>query len=299
MSEQRIEGVVPILLAPFHDDGRLDLMSMERQIEFNIRAGVHGLGLAIGSEMFKFNEAERATLIETTASAIGGRIPLIVNVSAAGTDLAVHYATLAERQGANALMAYPPTFLPAGPEEIIDYYSRLSAAVDIPIILQDVVQAPISPALALRIADTCGNVQYIKVESVPVTAKVAAMAAAVDSRLTIFGGAGGGYFIEEMRRGARGTMPFPTQPAEFVKVWNLFQAGDVDGARKLFDSSIMAVNRLALQQADVFYHLHKQIFVRLGIFSSAHVRSPTMVLDEVIRREIEEIVDGVVRDREH
>ena len=39
--------------------------------------------------------------------------------------------------------------------------------------------------------------------------------------LTIFGGAGGSYFIEEMRRGAKGTMPFCSQPKEFVEVWNL------------------------------------------------------------------------------
>lgn len=298
MTAGRIEGVVPILLSPFFDDGRFDAESMERQVEFNLAAGVHGLGLAIGSEMFKFNEAERAEVIGATAKAIGKRAPLVVNVSAAGSDLAVHYAKLAEAQGADVLMIYPPTFLPAGVEEIVDYYSRISRAVGIPIVLQDVLQAPISAATALRIADACPNVQYIKVESTPVTAKVAAMSAAAGDRLTIFGGAGGGYFIEEMRRGARGTMPFSTQPAEFLAVWNLFQSGDQDEARRVFDSRIMAVNRLALQEADVFYHLHKQLFVRMGVFKTAHVRSPTMVLDAVTRREIDQIIDGVLAARE-
>jgi 4-hydroxy-tetrahydrodipicolinate synthase len=294
MTSGSIEGVVPILLSPFFDDGRFDFASLERQVEFNIAAGVQGLGLAIGSEMFKFNEAERGELIAATAAAIGGRTPLVVNVSATGSDLAAHYARLAADQGADVLMVYPPTFLPAGVEEIVDYYRRIAAAVDIPIVLQDVVQAPISPALALRIADACPNVKYIKVESVPVTAKVAAMTAATEGRLTVFGGAGGGCFIEEMRRGARGTMPFSTQPKEFLQVWDLFQNGEPARARQLFDSRIMAVNRLALQEADVFYHLHKRLFVRMGIFTSAHVRSPTMTPDAVTRREIEEIIDAVL-----
>ncbi len=294
MTADRIEGVVPILLSPFLDDGRLDVESMERQVEFNLAAGVHGLGLAIGSEMFKFNEAERGEIISVTAAAINKRTPLIVNVSAAGSDLAAHYAKLAEQQGADVLMIYPPTFLPAGVEEIVDYYGRIARAVGIPIVLQDVVQAPISAAVALRIADACENVKYIKVESTPVTAKVAAMKAAAGDRLTVFGGAGGGYFIEEMRRGARGTMPFSTQPSEFLEVWSLFQAGDQARARQVFDSRIMAVNRLALQEADVFYHLHKRLFVRMGVFTTAHVRSPTMVLDEATRWEIEDIIDGIL-----
>ena len=272
MASDRIEGVVPILLAPFFEDGRLDVESMERQVEFNLAAGVHGLGLAIGSEMFKFNEAERAQLIAMTAAAV----------------------KLAESLGADVLMVYPPTFLPASVEEVVDYYRRIAGAVDIPIVLQDVVQAPISAAVALRIADACENVKYIKVESNPVTAKVAAMTAAAGDRLTVFGGAGGGYFIEEMRRGARGTMPFSTQPAEFLEVWNLFQSGDHARARQVFDSRIMAVNRLALQEADVFYHLHKRLFVRMGIFTTAYVRSPTMLLDKATRWEIEEIIDGIL-----
>ncbi|MBS0334116.1 MAG: dihydrodipicolinate synthase family protein [Proteobacteria bacterium] len=293
----RIEGVVPILLTPFFEDGRLDIESLERQIEFNIAAGVHGLGLAIGSEMFKFTEAERAQLIGATAAAIGKRVPLVVNASAPGSDLAAHYARLAQDQGADVLMVYPPTFLPAGVEEVVDYYRRIARAVDIPIVLQDVAQAPIPAAVALRIAEACPNVRYIKVESPPVTAKVAAMTAAAGDRLTVFGGAGGGYFIEEMRRGARGTMPFSTQPAEFLEVWNLFQSGEEARARQVFDARIMAVNRLALQEADVFYHLHKRLFVRMGVFTTAYVRSPTMVVDNVTRREIEGIVDDVLARR--
>jgi len=294
MTAGPIEGVVPILLSPFLEDGRFDVESMERQVEFNIAAGVHGLGLAIGSEMFKFNEAERAQLITVTAAAIAKRTPLVVNVSAPGSDLAAHYAKLAQAQGADVLMVYPPTFLPAGVEEVVDYYRRIAGAVDIPIVLQDVVQAPISAAVAMRIADACENVKYIKVESTPVTAKVAAMTAAAGDRLTVFGGAGGGYFIEEMRRGARGTMPFSTQPSEFLAVWDLFQSGERARARQVFDSRIMAVNRLALQEADAFYHLHKRLFVRMGIFKSSYVRSPTMVLDDATRWEIEEVIEGVL-----
>ena len=36
---------------------------------------------------------------------------------------------------------------------------------------------------------------------------------------------GGGYFIEELRRGAQGTMPFCSQPAAFVEVYPVPRRG--------------------------------------------------------------------------
>jgi 4-hydroxy-tetrahydrodipicolinate synthase len=294
MSSVAIRGVVPILVTPFHLDGSIDEESLSRLIAFNIAAGVHGLGVALGSEVFKLNEAERAQITRATVKAVGGRVPVIINSGAAGTDLAVFYSKAAEATGADALMVIPPSFMPVSAEEIFDYYRAIDAAVGIPIILQDVPQGPISPGLALRIADACKNVKYIKVETQPVTGKVQAMAEAVGGRLSIFGGAGGSYFIEELRRGAHGTMPFCSQPADFVAVWNAFQAGDEATARTRFDATIMAVNRLGNQGGDIFYAMHKQLLVRRGIFRTALVRGPTTPIDPITQREIDDLLATIV-----
>jgi len=290
MTHKVIEGVIPILVTPFFEDGRVDSESLGRLIEFNIGAGVHGLGVALGSEVFKFTEAERLEVIEAVVGHVKGRVPVIINTGGAGTDLAVHYSKMAAKAGADALMIMPPSFFPVGADEIFDYYSAIARAVDVPLILQDIPQAPISAALALRIAKACPNVRYIKVETPPVVAKVADMARQLGDALTIFGGAGGAYFIEELRRGARGTMPFCSQPAEFVGVWNLYMKGDEAGARALFDRSFTAVNRVSGQGGDIFYHLHKRLLKRMGVIRSAHVRSPTMVLDAITERELEAVI---------
>ncbi|MDB5538887.1 MAG: hypothetical protein JWQ89_614 [Devosia sp.] len=294
MSSPVIEGVVPILVTPFFEDGRIDEESLASLIDFNIAAGVHALGVALGSEVFKFTETERLQMIRCVVKSVNGRVPVIINTGATGTDLGVHYARMAADAGADALMVMPPTFFPVGADEILDYYKAVSKAVGIPLILQDIPQAPISPGLALKIADQCENVEYIKVETLPVTQKVADMAAAVKGRLTIFGGAGGAYFIEELRRGARGTMPFCSQPREFVDVWDLFNKGDIAGARKVFDASFVGINRVSGQGGDLFYHVHKQLLVRRGVIRSAFVRSPTVRIDPLTQREIDEMLAGIV-----
>ena len=294
MPPKPLQGVIPILVTPFDEGGRIDVDSLQSLIDFNIAAGVHGLGVALGSEIFKFNEVERDVVTRAVVDHVAGRVPVVINSGASGTDLAVQFSHSAEDAGADALMVIPPHFMPASAEEIADYYRQIDAAVNVPVILQDIPQAPIPPSLALRIANQCGNVSCIKVETLPITTKVADMAQAAGERLTIIGGAGGSYFIEEMRRGSRGTMPFCSQPAAFVETWNLFQAGDEKGARRIFDASIMAVNRLGAQGGDLFYHLHKQILVRLGVIRTAVVRSPTIALDPVSRREIDELVEELV-----
>jgi dihydrodipicolinate synthase/N-acetylneuraminate lyase len=294
MTKAAITGVVPILVTPFFLDGRVDEESLRSLIDFNIAAGVDGLGVALGSEVFKFTEAERLAVIRCVVGHVAGRVPVVINSGATGTDLGVHYSRMSAEAGADALMVMPPTFMPVGADEIADYYREVSRAVEIPIILQDIPQAPISPGLALRIAGECANVGYIKVETVPVTTKVADMAAAAGDRLTIFGGAGGAYFIEELRRGARGTMPFCSQPAEFVEVWKLFSAGDEVGAQRVFDTAFTRINRLGAQGGDVFYHLHKQLLVRRGVIRTAYVRSPTMTLDAITQREIDMLLESLV-----
>jgi dihydrodipicolinate synthase/N-acetylneuraminate lyase len=293
MPHRSLQGVVPILVTPFDEQGRIDIDSLERLIDFDIAAGVHGLGVALGSEIFKLTEAERDIVTRTVVRHVAGRVPVVINTGASGTHLAVEYSRAAEAAGADALMVLPPHFMPASAVEIAEYYRTIDAAVGIPIILQDIPQAPVPPGLALRLVDECRQVTAIKVETPPTTTRVAETSLAVGDRLTVLGGAGGSYFIEEMRRGAQGTMPFCSQPAAFVEVYSRFRAGDEAAAREVFDTTIMAVNRLAAQGGDLFYHVHKQLLVRLGVIRTAHVRSPTMAVDPITQREIDELIDRV------
>lgn len=285
-----MQGVFPILVTPFDKQGRIDEESLRRLIDFDINAGVHGLGVALGSEVFKLSEAERDQVIRTVVDQVRQRVPVVINTGAPGTDLAVFYSRRAEELGADAVMVIPPSFMPAGPAEVLEYYQAISDAVSIPIFMQDVASASISAGLARQIAENCPRVRYIKVESPPVASKVADMVAQAGDRLTIFGGAGGGYFIEELRRGSLGTMPFCSQPEAFVQVWNLMRSGDERGARAVFDRVIAPINRIAAQGSGIFYHVHKELLRRRGVIATAKVRSPAPPVDEQTQSELDQLI---------
>jgi 4-hydroxy-tetrahydrodipicolinate synthase len=293
MQADTMRGVFPILITPFDEQAQIDEDSLRSLVEFNLQAGVHGLGIGLGSEVFKLSEAERVQVTRIVVDQVGGRVPVVINTGAAGTDLAVFYSRTAEQNGADALMITPPSFMPAGPDEIRAYYRAISDAVHIPIFIQDTPAAPVSAGLARQIAGECAWVRYIKVESLPVTVKVADMVAQAGDRLVVFGGAGGSYFIEELRRGSAGTMPFCSQPEAFVQVWHLYQRGDAHAARELFDRTIAPVNRIAGQGLGIFYHVHKEILRQRGVIRTAMVRGPAPAIDAWTRQELQQVIDAL------
>jgi 4-hydroxy-tetrahydrodipicolinate synthase len=286
-----MRGVFPILVTPFDTQARVDEESLRRLVDFSIAAGVHGVGVALGSEVFRLSEAERAQVARIVADQARGRVPVVINTGAQGTELAVEYSRSAEAAGADALMVMPPAFIAAGPAETRENFRAISDAVRIPIFIQDAGGTPVGGSLALRIAEESERVRYIKVESAPPPLRVADAVAQAGDLLTIFGGAGGNYFIEELRRGSQGTMPGCSQPEAFVSVWNRFQSGDEAGARVVFEAKIAPVNRIAGLGWGAFYHAHKEILRRRGVIECAKVRGPIAPLDEQTTRELDALID--------
>ena len=289
-SYRDLHGVVPILLTPFDDDGAIDEASLRNEVEWTIEAGVHGLGIALGSEVYKLTEAERDRVTAIVVDQARGRLPVVVNTGAAATDLAIHYSRRAEALGAAGLMCSPPGAGFSG-SEMLAYFAGISAAVGIPIVLQDTAATPVGAALIREIGETCERVRYAKVESVPPAIQVGRAVAAVGDTMRVFGGAGGGQFIEELRRGSIGTMPFPSTARAFVTVWDHWHAGDIDGAWATFDAEIAPLLRISIGSLGAAHRIHKEVLRRQGVIRSAFVRSPADPLDAITAAELAEVCD--------
>jgi len=162
-----LTGIVPILLTPFASDESIDFVSLRSEVDMVLGAGVHGIGIAIGSEVFKLTPSERLQVLRAVVDQVSGEVPIIMNTSAAGTEVAVQLAVEAAETGATRLMIWPPDFFPTGPDSVVTHLARIASASSLPIVLQDVPQSPISPALALQIANTVPLVDTIKVETQP------------------------------------------------------------------------------------------------------------------------------------
>jgi dihydrodipicolinate synthase/N-acetylneuraminate lyase len=284
-----MRGVFPILPTPFDDEDRIDPESLRRVVDFNIDAGVHGLGIALGSELLKLNEAERRQVISIVVDQTRGRVPIVVNTGAQSNVVAAEYSRQAMDLGASAVMCLPPS--PVSATETRSYFKAISDAVDVPVFIQDTLATPVSAGVIRQIAEQSEHVRYAKVESPPQPIQVQAAVEAAANLVTVFGGAGGFFFLEELRRGSQGTMPWPSQPRAFVRIWDLWQAGREVEATEVHEREIAPLGRLSMAGLRVGHTLHKEILRRAGVIASSRVRAPADPLDAITARELDVICE--------
>lgn len=290
MASEPMRGIFPILVTPFDEQDRVDEESLRSVVDYTIGAGVHGVGVALGSEIYKLTDAEREQVVRIVIEQVAGRVPVVINTGAQATYPAVLQSQQAEAQGATAVMVSPPT-LGGTESEIRSYFKAISNAISIPIFVQDTSNTPVSAGTLKRISEESEHVRYAKIESVHQPRKVDDAVRQCGQTVTIFGGAGGQYLLEELRRGSVGTMPWPDLPHAFVRVWDLYQAGDHDRARAVMDREIAPVTRVSAGGLRVGHTVHKEILLRKGVIRCARVRGPADPLDEHTARELDEICE--------
>ena len=187
-------------------------------------------------------------------------------------------------------MVTPPVGVSA--EVVKEYYRRVSDATTMPIFIQDVPTAAVSPALAGEMAREIEGVQYIKAENPPTPASIAGFVKEGGDALTVFGGAGGAFFVEEMRRGSVGIMPHAALPDLFRSVWDLYQSGDEAGAVAEFNCMTPLLRVMTQGAGPSSLHLVKETLRLRGVFTSVNVRHPDTPPSEFTYRELREAVEA-------
>ncbi len=296
MPDRTMRGVFPILAMPFSPDGAILVEDLEREVEWIVECGLPGVGIALGSEVYKLSEADRDLALKTVVDQAAGRLKVVMNTGVEGTHATVQYSRQAEDLGADALMIRPPSFTPLPADEVVEYFVATADAVGIPIFMQDVSGAAVPPPLAVRLAGAHENLCYIKVENQPTVPRFtelsALLGAAADRpALTLFGGAGGQFLLEEARRGSDGSMPWAVIADVYNRVWNRFKAGDEHGAEAEY-RRYAALGRTIAQGMGIAMWTNDHILKRRGIFSAgAQPRPPAPRPDAVATRELDALLE--------
>ncbi len=293
MVDRTMKGVFPILQMPFDDEGRIDREDLQREVDFAVDSGSAGVGIAFGSEMVKLTEAELELATRIVVEQAAGRVKVVINSGAQGTDAAVQYSQRAEQRGADALMLAPPTMFPAAPNDVREYFRRIAAAVSIPIFIQDMPLAPLSPDLIRLISGDSENACYAKIETPPVPPRLSRMADQVGDRVIFFGGDGGVHLLQELRRGAVGTMPHCACPDLFCRVLDCFESGDLNGAAQEYNRFAPLLRVLKQGGGTMAQFIAKEILRLRGVLKAANVRHPVDRPDDMTLLEVAELVESL------
>lgn len=291
-------GIFHIMATPFRDDGALDVDGIPRLVERVLAAGVRGITiLGIAGEAHRLTDEERRRVVERLAKDVGGRVPVVVGVSASGTHLAQAFARMSRDHGADAMMVAPP----AGTKNldlVAEYYRAVADAARTPIVLQDepvTTQVTMPAPFIARVVAEVAAVEAVKLEEAPTLPKITRLRALFARRMAIFGGLGGVYFFEELSRGADGAMTGFPYPEALAGIRDHFVAGRRAEARALFYRWLPLI-RYESQPGAVpgtSIAIRKEILRRRGWIDTAAVRSPATALDAGTLEELGEILDAV------
>ena len=279
-----IKGVVPILQAPFTNEGALDYEDLYREVDAAILDGAGAVTLfGTGTEFYMLSDEEKRNMISVTLKAAKGRVPVIASVTRNSTYLAVQDAKLYKDLGVDALMNFPPHFEKPTPEMVKNHIMAVASATDLPFIVQyapGVGGATLTPQDFQDIKACVKNELYIKVEP-PMGAvqMIRSVHEMMGDDVQLLCGMGGTNLIGVYDAGGQGIMPGCAFVRPFTTVINLYNEGKREEAINIYLKMASMIEYETPVQGS-YNECEKRILVERGIFKTAHCRYPNFRPDE-------------------
>jgi 4-hydroxy-tetrahydrodipicolinate synthase/2-keto-3-deoxy-L-arabinonate dehydratase len=253
-----------------------------------IDAGSDGLCiLANFSEQFLLADEERAVLTRAILEHVAGRVPVIVTTSHFGTQVCAERSRQAQELGAAMVMVMPPyhgaTFRVAEPQ-VVEFFQRVSAAIDIPIMIQDapVAGTPMSAALLARMAREIDRVSYFKIETPGAATKLRELIRlGGDAVVGPWDGEEGITLLPDLEAGATGAMTGGGFPDGIKPIVDAHREGRRDDAIAAYEKWLPLIN---LENRQCGLLAAKALMKEGGVIACEAGRHPLMPVDPHARR---------------
>lgn len=269
-----IRGVFPVLPTPFAPDGAPDRDAFICLADFAIEAGADGVVFpGMASEVETLSAAERGTLVAALGARLSGRIPFVVGASHADPGEAAARAREGAEAGAVAAMIMAPPHAAQDVAKHVAFYAAVAAAAPgIALMLQNAPApngAGLPPEAVAAVAAEVPAIRYVKEETLPCGQHVTRILAASRGLDGVMGGAGARFVLDELARGACGTMPALELADAHAALWRAWTAGDRAEARRIYT---LTLPLLAFQMT-FRIRATKEVLRRRGLLAHTDARA--------------------------
>jgi len=263
----RFHGIYPILYAFFDRDGRPQQAPLAAQVDAAVRHGAHGVAvLGLATETNKLDVRERTQILQWTAEALHGRLPLAVTVAEPSVHGQIAFVRTAKDAGADWVILQPPPLAGFGEAEYLRFFGAVAASTDLPVAIQNAAQflgVGLSNTGLKTLHANHPNVCLLKGEApAHVIAQLVDDTAGV---FRVFNGRGGLELTDSLRAGCAGVIPAPECFDVQVRIYDALRAGRDDEAERLY-RDIAPLITFMMSSLDTFICYGKRITARrLGI----------------------------------
>ena len=289
---KKFRGIFPIVQTPYTESNKVDFATLQREVEFLDRSGVHGIVWPQRASQYNhLSFEERIEGTEVIVSANKGLKPVVViGVQGPDTATAVRYATYAEKLQPDAIIAMPERdHVELDLDRVARYYAAIGKACSLPLFVQTTTN--MSVEFVVKMAREIPTLRFVKDEAGHTLSRIGAFRReAADMRLSVFTGSHGRTLIDEMIRGAAGTMPASGWADLYVKVWDSWHAGKQMEALGMFSKILLFVTQAtAYGIPAMHYVLHLR-----GIFPNWKIRGTDYPpLDQHAKQSLEKTFEFV------
>jgi 4-hydroxy-tetrahydrodipicolinate synthase len=296
--DKKLDGIHFMLPTPFDASGVVDATSFDRLVSCARNAGCIGVvTLGVMGEAHRLTDAERAPIIDAVVAAAKDDLKVTVGASGESESVLASRVKEAQAAGASAVMIAPAKMAKPNPTATYGYYQAAQEVTRIPIVVQDLPDQTgvhLDPEFIGQLHAELSFARYLKLEDPPTPQKISRVLETTDGSMGIFGGLGGAFLFEELRRGAIGTMTGFAYPEVLVAVHKHVSSGNVERARTIFYSWLPLIRYE--NSAGIGLAIRKEIMARRGLIETASVRSPTPSIDDATRAELDDLMRSLDLD---
>ncbi len=280
-------------MLPLNEDESIDEERLREQVEFVIADGAAAIcapGLA--SEVCKLTDEERRRVITVVTEHTRGRLPVFAGTACGSVRATIELSRYAQSVGAAGLMISAPIGISLGARDQCNFFETICRNVDIAVMLQDAdfTGAGLPVSIIVELGGRCPNLTFVKLENVLAGSKCAEIIHLSKGNIQVLYGMQGVALIDGLAHGATGVMPGPSFVRLYTRVFKLYGQGRISQAKTLF-YRMQPYMRFAVQHLELVIQLEKRALLQRGVFSSDRTREPTIHLDHIYQKEMDELIE--------
>ena len=134
-----IQGCGTALVTPFTTTNKIDLTAYKKLVQWQLDSRVDFLvPCGTTGENVTLSDEEYREVIRTCVQTASGAVPVVAGAGTNNTAHAVHLASIAEEEGADAILSVTPYYNKPTQEGIFQHFREISAAIKITVIVYNV-----------------------------------------------------------------------------------------------------------------------------------------------------------------
>jgi 4-hydroxy-tetrahydrodipicolinate synthase len=241
------KGCWPAAPVPFTKDQAFDEEAWRELLRLYASWGMHGV-LVNGTtgEWYAQTDEERCRIAEIAVEELKGKMPIVIGCTTYTAQMTIDLARHALKIGADGVLSTPPPYVAPSPREIVAFFTAISDAVDIPLMVYNWPRGTAidMPADLLRkladvpnvvaVKDSTGNRLQFFESLEAIVGKVRVFSYEFQSRLGL---------AALKNIGGDGYIGHPLNGAEGAEFWEAYWDGNLARCEEIGEQAI-ALNKL-------------------------------------------------------